>query len=75
MRKTIGDVIREILATCTESVGYENIYFLKCFEFIDQIMHTVVMKYFRHDMRCIFNRWNLNVSFRRREEEMVRTHV
>ena len=38
-------------------------------------MHAVVMKYFRYDMRCIVDRWNLNVSFSRREEEMVRTHV
>ena len=38
-------------------------------------MHTVVMKYFRYDMRCIVGRWNLNVSFGRREEEMVKTHV
>ena len=38
-------------------------------------MHTVVMEYFRYDMRCIVDRWNLNVSFSRREEEMVRTHV
>ena len=29
-------------------------------------MHTVVMKYFRYDMRCIVDRWNLNVSFSRR---------
>ena len=29
-------------------------------------MHTVVMKYFRYDMRCIDDRWNLNVSFNRR---------
>ena len=38
-------------------------------------MHTVVMKYVRYDMRCIVDRWNSNVSFSRREEEMVRTHV
>ena len=38
-------------------------------------MHTVIMKYFRYDMRCIVDRWNLNVSFSRREEEMVITHV
>ena len=24
-------------------------------------MHTVVMKYFRYDMRCIVDRWNLSV--------------
>ena len=24
-------------------------------------MDTVVMKYFRYDMRCIDDRWNLNV--------------
>ena len=35
-------------------------------------MHTVVMKYFRYDMRRIVDRWNLNVSFSRREEEMVK---
>ena len=66
MRKTIVDVIREILATCTKSVGYEKI-FLKFFEFTGEMMHTVVMKYFRYGMRCIVNRWNLNVSFSRRE--------
>ena len=27
-------------------------------------MDTVVMKYFRYDMRCIDDRWNLNVSFK-----------
>ena len=37
-------------------------------------MDTVVMKYFRYDMRCIDDRWNLNVSFTRKKE-MVRTNV
>ena len=27
-------------------------------------MDTVVMKYFRYDMRCIDDRWNLSVSFK-----------
>ena len=27
-------------------------------------MDTVVMKYFRYDMRCIVDRWDLNVSFK-----------
>ena len=32
-------------------------------------MHTVVMKYFRYDMRCIDDRWNLNVSFKYKIED------
>ena len=37
-------------------------------------MHTVVMKYFRYDMRCIVDRRDSNVSFTRKKE-MVRTNV
>ena len=40
-------------------------------------MHTVVMKYFRYDMRCIVDRWDLNVSFTRKkgdgQNERLRT--
>ena len=45
MRKTIVDVIRVILATCTKSVGYEKFFFSKCFECTGGMMDTVVMKY------------------------------
>ena len=44
MQKTIVDVIRVILATCTKSVGYEK-FFSKCFESTGGMMDTVVMKY------------------------------
>ena len=37
-------------------------------------MHNVVMEYFRYDMRCIVDRWDLIVSFTRKKE-MVRTNV
>ena len=63
MRKTIVDVIRKILATYTKPVGFKK-FCLKCFEFTALMMDTVVMKYFRYDMRCIDDRWNLNVSFK-----------
>ena len=42
--------------------GSKSFVFLKCFEFTG--MHTVVMKYFRYDMRCIDDRWNSYVSFK-----------
>ena len=57
MRKTI---VRHSQNTCDLSwVGRVRkvFFFFKCFEFTG--MHTV-MKYFRYDMRCIDDRWNLN---------------
>ena len=40
-------------------------------------MHTLVMKYFGYDMRCIVDRWDLNVSFSRKkgdgQNECLRT--
>ena len=50
MRKTIVNVIRVILATCTKSVGYEK-FFPKCFECTGGMMDTVVMKYISATIR------------------------
>ena len=72
MRKTIVDVIRVILATCTKSVGCEKFFFSKCFECTGGMMNTVVMKYISVMIRDTFltvGIWMLVPV----EEEMVRT--
>ena len=64
MRKTIVDVIREILATCTKSVGYGKVFFRNVLNAQHRWndgyrSHEI---YFRYDTRYIIDRWNLDVS-------------